>query len=329
MRTLVLALLLGAAAAAGVVSLGATKDHTGNRVTTDLVSAICSDAAHKAVANVGEILHEHVEEIEENCSSLPEGELKVCEDKQVAGLARAQKNVTLFYIQHCAEHVKEDLGGKAPTLELAHPAADNFEKSHADEIKNVLHEQMHQEMAKGETGPMTTPEVLCMIQVGKDLEKDGDLLHEHLDEVEEGCKAKSNVSACEWTAVKALIKGKGVVMQKFVDHCLQPATWSLQAMHAAMDNFGEVHKPEVQEALHDQIHTAMSSAGLEAEEHFAVEAVAWRGGGPRLLGAGGALAFSAAVGAAALLVWRRRAGAPSSADGAPLAAREEGAAAVE
>merc|ERR1712242_250466 len=113
-------------------------------------------------------------------------------------------------------------------------------------------------------------------EVSKDIEQDGDLGHEHLLEIEDGCKKKEDVSDCENKAVTSLVAGKGKVMQDFVDHCLSPMTWSLHAMHPAIDNFGEVHKKEVHDALHEQIHEAMKTSDLEsATEAFSSSRVSF------------------------------------------------------
>jgi len=256
------------------LNMGLTKDHAGFRVNDDLISAVCSDAAHKMVTQVGEEIHQNLKEIEHGCEDKPEDDLKVCEDEQVAGILRAKKNVTLFYIGRCAEQVKKDLGEDPPTLEKAHPAADKYEEAHAAEVKEELLAQMSAEMAKKKTGPMSTPEFLCMDEVSKDIEQDGDLVHEHFLEIEEGCKKKEDLSDCENKAVTSLVAGKGKVMQDFVDHCLSPMTWTLHAMHPAIDNFGEVHKTEVHDALHEQIHEAMKKSDLEsATEAFSLNRV--------------------------------------------------------
>mmetsp|Transcript_25360 Transcript_25360/g.51222 ORF Transcript_25360/g.51222 Transcript_25360/m.51222 type:complete len:350 (+) Transcript_25360:104-1153(+) len=288
-------------------------DHTGHRVTTDLVAALCSHVTHQKVSASG-LVHEHLEEIEAQCKTQKtEDGVKTCEDEKVAGIERAKENVTSSFIEHCREHVKEDLDGKEPTLELAHPAADAFESSHASEIKSQLHEQIDSEMAKNETGSFTTAEVLCLEEVGKNIETDDDLVHDHFKEIEEACKEKKDVGKCEFGAVKGIILAKGTVMSEYVHHCLHPATWTLHVIHPAIDTFGEKHVGEVKESLHDEIHAAMEKSGLESKTHgvegkFAVpkkSAALGSTGASAIAGVAGLAACSALV-AAGVLALRRR-----------------------
>merc|ERR1712241_1643457 len=200
-----------------------------------------------------------------------------------------------------------------------------YEEAHTAEVKEQLLAQMSAEMAKKKPGPMSTPEFLCMDEVSKDIEQDGDLVHEHLLEIEEGCKKKKDVSDCENKAVTSLVAGKGKVMQDFVDHCLSPMTWSLHAMHPAIDNFGEVHKTEVHDALHKQIHEAMKMSDLEsATEAFSLNRVSLGHGAlcsPIVMCTSFLVAF-ASLASLALFGRRRRARALEQAEEALVQAEE-------
>jgi hypothetical protein len=139
------AVRLDALLAAAVIFIG------GGKAETDLISALCSDATAKCV-EATDLVHEHLDEIQEACKNETEPKVKPCEDGQVAGVDAAEANITDFYTKHCKEHVTDWLGSDSKTLENIHKYADKFEDEHMDEIKSELHEGIHRGIAAAKLG---------------------------------------------------------------------------------------------------------------------------------------------------------------------------------
>merc|ERR1712060_326501 len=104
-------------------------------------------------------------------------------------------------------------------------------------------------------------EILCTDEVAKQIENDEGLVHEHLKEVEDTCEG-----AFEKCGVAAynIVSAKQLIISQYTQHCMDPTSWSLWAIHPAVDNFATVHKDEISKALHEEIHTAMSTVGLNS-----------------------------------------------------------------
>jgi len=240
----------------------------GNGEPKDMISMLCSDATAKCVEKT-DLIHEHLEEIQEKCKTKPEPEVKPCEDDKIAGIDAAEENITSFYNKHCVEHVKEWLGNKTVNLETVHTLADKFEQDHMKEIETELHAGIHKGMESGKAGAKTTLQIVCTHEVEKEVERDGGLVHEHLKEVETGC---NKTASCEEKASMEIVAAKDTTISEYITHCSDPNTWSLWAIHPAVDNFATVHKAEIKKALHEGIHEAMQKAGLEsATEAFSVQ----------------------------------------------------------
>uniref|UniRef100_A0A7S0AQ84 Uncharacterized protein n=1 Tax=Pyrodinium bahamense TaxID=73915 RepID=A0A7S0AQ84_9DINO len=233
------------------------------KADTDLISAMCSDATAKCV-EATDLVHEHLEEIQDTCKTEPEPKVKPCEDGKVAGIDAAEENVTAFYNKHCVDHVTEWLGKDDKTLENVHKYADKFETTHKAEIEKELHEGIHRGIKDGKPGEKTLLQIVCTHEVEKEVERDGGLVHDHLKEVEAGCKGKDDVAKCETVAAGGLIAAKDKTIASYIEHCSKPTTWSLWAIHPAVDNFAAVHKKEMKHALHEKIHGAMAASGLES-----------------------------------------------------------------
>jgi hypothetical protein len=238
-------------------AMNSTEDNV-NVAADDLLKFLCSDATAKCVNGPKDMVHEHLNEIQDTCKELEEPEVKPCEDGKVAGIDAALANITTFYSEHCVEHVTEWLGEEEKTVESVHKFVDKFEDTHKDEVKEELHNGIHQGIEDGQAGAKSTLEILCADEVAKQVELDEGLIHEHLKEVEDTCKG--GFEKCGAVAYN-IIGAKMAIFSDYTQRCKDPTTWSLWAVHPAVDNFATVHKDEVSKALHEEIHTAMSTWG--------------------------------------------------------------------
>jgi len=230
----------------------------------DMISALCSDATAKDV-EATDLVHEHLDEVQDMCKSDTDPDsVKSCEDGKIAGIDAAEENITNFYVKHCEEHVKEWLGKNETTLELIHTLADRFETTHKAEIEKELHDGIHRGMEEGKAGGKTMLEIVCTHEVEKEVERDDGLVHDHLKEMEGVCKDKDDIAKCEANAANNIVEAKEKIISDYIDHCKDPASWSLWAIHPAVDNFATVHKDEIKTTLHKEIHNAMSKEGLES-----------------------------------------------------------------
>merc|ERR1719221_551024 len=256
-----------------------------------MISVLCSDATAKAV-EATDLVHEHLDEIQDSCKNATDPEsVKPCEDGKIAGIDMAEGNISTFYTEHCVDHVTEWLEKEdVKNLENVHKYVDKFESTHKKEIKKELHDCIHRGIEEGEAGEKTTLEIVCTHEVEKEVERDEGLIHDHLKEVESTCKDKDNVAKCEAAAVKNIVDAKEEIISSYIDHCKNPSSWSLWAIHPAVDNFATVHKVEMKKALHEEMHDAMSAKGLDsATAAFLMPRTPVAGAPTLSLGAAGAL----------------------------------------
>merc|ERR1712129_224251 len=110
-----------------------------------------------------------------------------------------------------------------------------------------------------------------------------------------------DVAECEAVAAKNIIEAKQDIISRYVKHCSDPTTWTLWAVHPAVDNFAVVHKDEMKTTLHNEIDKAMKDAGLEPVMAAFLVPHAPVTQGPSLpLGAAGALLVMVSAGLAAI-----------------------------
>jgi CRISPR/Cas system CMR-associated protein Cmr1 (group 7 of RAMP superfamily) len=253
------AALLAAALATAVVFLQGCGAPSKDK---DLVESLCADATAKAVEST-DLVHEHLVEIQETCANETDEELlQTCENEKIAGIDRAEGNISTFYTEHCVEHVKEALEGENKTLDLIHTNVDKFETTHTDEIKDELHAGIHLGIEEGKADDEQTAfEIVCTHEVEKEVHSEEDLVHDHLEEIEVLCMGKDDVLKCEEDRAIGVVGAVEKVITKYTDHCKDASTWSLWAVHPAVDNFAKVHKKEIEEELHEEIHEAMNASG--------------------------------------------------------------------
>merc|ERR1712129_443320 len=253
---------------------------SGSAGQKDMISALCSDATAKAVEST-DLVHEHLLEIQETCKNETDNEtdddaVKTCEDDKIAGIDAQENNISTFYTEHCVQHVNEDIKEGDKTLHLIHKAVDKFETDHTAEITNELHDAIHRGIEDGKAGEKTALEIVCTHEVEKEVE-DAGLIHEHLEEMEDTCKDKDDVAECEAVAAKNIIEAKQDIISRYVKHCSDPTTWTLWAVHPAVDNFAVVHKDEMKTTLHNEIdkfetdHTAEITNELHDAIHRGIE----------------------------------------------------------
>lgn len=249
-----------------------------------MIRALCTDAAQKDVEAAG-LIHEHLMETEAKCKK--SDDVAACEGGMVARIGAAKANVTSFYIEHCVWHMMD--AKAASKLKTLHPLVDKFESEHMKEIKEELHKQIHAAMAND---VKFTLRVLCEDEVLKKIQdKKGDeLVHEHLGEIEDGCKGKAD---CESKATAAIIAAKQNVSAFYTLHCFDhvppTAGQTLKDLHPKVDDFAEEHAAEIKSEFHNGIHAAMSAAGLEAK--FSLLRAPIRAGGVSSAFGGFAVAF--------------------------------------
>jgi len=276
---------------------------TGSGLSVDeMIKIVCSDAAAKTVEST-DLIHEHLDEIQDTCKNETDDvAVKTCEDDKLAGIDAQEDNISSFYTEHCVEHVDEDLKGKdKKTLKLIHEAADKFETDHTDEIKDELHAAIHRGMEEGKAGAKKALEIVCTHEVEKQVEKTG-LIHEHLEELEESCSDKDDIAQCEIDGATNIIKAKDDIISHFIEHCSDASSWTLWAIHPAVDNFAKVHDDEMTEFLHKEVHKAMGEEGLESvTAAFLVPRSPFTRAPALPLGAAGALLVMAFAGMAAIL----------------------------
>merc|ERR1719221_657407 len=226
-----------------------------------MISVLCSDATAKVVEST-DLVHEHLDEIQDSCKNATDPEsVKPCEDGKIAGIDMAEENISTFYTEHCVDHVNEWLGDENRTLELIHTNVDKFETTHKAEIKKELHDGIHRGIEEGEAGENTSFEIVCIHEIEKEVQRDEGLVHDHLKEVEDGCADSENVLRCEEDAAAGVAGAVKKVISSYQDHCKDPNTWSLWAVHPAVDNFATVHKKEFTAELHEAIHEAINATG--------------------------------------------------------------------
>merc|ERR1712129_392800 len=77
---------------------------------------------------------------------------------------------------------------------------------------------------------------------------------------------KADDLKCEGDSAIGVVGAVEKVITKYTDHCKDAKTWSLWAVHPAVDNFAKVHKKEIEEKLHEEIHEAMNASGSAGQK---------------------------------------------------------------